>query len=80
MPQDDVEKFLASQKQLEDERKAIIEGLLKKREAQNKEIDDQLAKLGYQADGTKPKRTHHAKPPAVKPSAIKAKDKDKATS
>lgn len=80
MPQDDVEKFLAEQRAIEEKRKALIDDLLKKKAAAISDFDDQLAKLGYSADGTKPKRTHHAKRPAVKPSAIKAKDKDKAAS
>lgn len=70
MPENDVDKFLAEEKSIEDRRKQLIESLLKKREAQNKDIDDQLAKLGYHANG-KPKRNHHKK--AAPASETKAK-------
>jgi hypothetical protein len=60
MPDDDVDKFLADEKSVEVRRKQLIDALLKKRDAQNKEIDDQLAKLGHH-EGSKPKRNHHKK-------------------
>ncbi len=61
MPDNDVDKFLAEEKSHEDRRKQLIESLLKKRETQNKEIDDQLEKLGYHPDGAKRRRSHHKK-------------------
>ena len=61
MPEPDVDKFLAEEKAVEDHRKQLIEALLKKREAQNKDIDDQLAKLGHHADAGKSRRNHHKK-------------------
>ena len=61
MPENDVDKFLAEQKSIEDRRKQLIEALLKKRDAQNKEIDDQLEKLGYHGDHAKARRSHHRK-------------------
>lgn len=65
MPEtDDVEKLLAEEKAIGDRRKALIAELLKRREAQNKDIDDQLAKLGHHATG-KSRRNHHAKAAAA---------------
>ncbi len=61
MPENDVEKLLAEEKSIQERRKQLIEGLLRKREAQNKEIDDQLAQLGYHGDHAKRKRSHHKK-------------------
>lgn len=78
MPDNDVDKFLAEQKTVEEHRKQLIESLLKKREDQNREIDDQLAKLGYRVNNAKPKRSHHKqekKPPA--PAAQKPKNSSK---
>jgi hypothetical protein len=71
VPDPDVDKFLAEEKAVEERRKSLIAALLKKREAQNKEIDDQLAKLGYNASETK-KRSHHRKAASV-PAAPKEK-------
>jgi hypothetical protein len=60
VPDPDVDKFLSEEKAVEERRKQLIEPLLKKREAQNREIDDQLAKLGYHANDSR-KRSHHKK-------------------
>jgi len=76
MPDNDVEKLLADEKSIQDRRKQLIEGLLKKREAQNKEIDDQLAQLGYHGNHGKTKRSHHKKAPAAQAAAA-AKSKEK---
>jgi hypothetical protein len=79
MAENDVEKFLAEEKSIEDRRKQLIETLLQKREAQNKEIDEQLAQLGYHGDHGKHKRNHHKKaavaPPAPTTPHAKAKEK-----
>jgi len=56
--QDDVEKFLAEQKQLEAHRHDLIKDLLRQREAAIKVFDEKLAKLGYDGDHA-PKRSHH---------------------
>jgi hypothetical protein len=88
---DDVEKFLSQQKHLEEERKALIDRLqnekteeLKKLDQQKADVaksyDEKLRALGVGPDGAQPKRSHHPKRPAVKPSAIKAKDKEKPAS
>lgn len=62
---DDVEKFLAEEKAVEERKKRLIAELLKQREAALKDFDDRLAKLGYHADGGKTKRNHHKKAEAV---------------
>jgi hypothetical protein len=74
VPDPDVDKFLAEEKAVEERRKNLIDALLKKREAQNKEIDDQLAKLGYQANSAK-RRSHHKKPAVQVTTASKPKEK-----
>ena len=56
--QDDVEKFLAEQKQLEAHRHDLIKYLLRQKEAAIKVFDEKLAKLGYDGDHA-PKRSHH---------------------
>lgn len=66
---DDVEKFLNEQKSMEDRKQALIEDLLKQREAAMKDFDEKLAKLGYEDNSPgKRKRSHHrkAEAPAVK--------------
>ena len=55
---DDVEKFLAEQKQLETHRHELIKELLRQKEAAIKAFDEKLAKLGYDGDRA-PKRSHH---------------------
>ena len=57
---DDVEKFLAEQKSMEDRKQALIEDLLKQKEAAMKEFDEKLAKLGYEPNRSgRAKRSHH---------------------
>jgi hypothetical protein len=76
---DDVEKFLSEQKVLEDRKQALIDDLLKQREAAIEAFDDKLAKLGYHANSSKHKRNHHKK--TVQPAtdaAAKAPAKPKA--
>ncbi len=83
MPGDDIEKIQADERALQERKKAAIDALLKKREAQNKEIDDQLARLGYESDGAKSRRSHHGKKTAAaakqaKPPEKSATEKPKA--
>ncbi|MFZ0505886.1 MAG: hypothetical protein WAM44_19340, partial [Chthoniobacterales bacterium] len=61
-PNDDVEKVLSDLKSVEERKQAVIDDLLRKREAAIKSFDEKLAKLGYRANSAKPKRTHHKKP------------------
>jgi hypothetical protein len=61
MPETNVEKFLADERDMEERRKMIIDELLRAKAAAIKDFDDKLAKLGYQADGAKSKRSHHTK-------------------
>jgi len=56
--QDDVEKFLAEQKQLEAHRHDLIKDLLRQKEAAIKVFDDKLEKLGYDGEHAS-KRSHH---------------------
>lgn len=76
---DDVEKFLAEQKSMEDRKKALIADVLKQREAAIKSFDERLAKLGYQANSDKAKRSHHRKqtgsPANTSAAALKQKPK-----
>lgn len=58
MPEDDVEKFLAEQKQLESHRHELIKDLLRQKEAAIKAFDDKLEKLGYDGEHAS-KRSHH---------------------
>ena len=58
---DHIDKLLADQKNLEQRRQTLIADLLKQREIALKEFDAKLAKLGYQADGAKSRRSHHKK-------------------
>jgi hypothetical protein len=58
---DDVEKFLSEQKVLEDRKQALIDDLLKQREAAIAAFDEKLAKLGYHANSGKGRRSHHKK-------------------
>jgi len=57
--QDNVEKFLAEQKAVEDRRQELIKELLREKEAAIKAFDEKLAKLGYEGDHRRPKRSHH---------------------
>jgi hypothetical protein len=59
---------------LEDRKQALIDDLLKQREAAIAAFDEKLAKLGYHAISSKSRRSHHKKaaPPsdtAPKPAA-----------
>ena len=59
---DDVEKFLAEEKSMEDRKQALIADLLNQKEAAIKAFDERLAKLGYHANSSgKSKRSHHKK-------------------
>lgn len=53
--QDEVEKILSDENSLVDRKKALIDGLLKEREAAIKSFDEKLARLGYRANCAKPK-------------------------
>jgi len=57
-PTDDIEKFLAEQKSMDDRKQAMIDDLLRQREDAMKAFDGKLGKLGYKP-GTKPKKSHH---------------------
>lgn len=72
---DDVEKLLNEEKSLEDRKHALIEDLLKQKEAAIKAFDEKLAKLGYQANSGKPRRSHHRKTPASSTPGAQAKEK-----
>ena len=58
---DDVEKLLSEEKSLEDRKQALIDDLLKQREAAIATFDEKLKQLGYHANSSKSKRTHHKK-------------------
>ncbi|MEO8595481.1 MAG: hypothetical protein ABI759_19330 [Candidatus Solibacter sp.] len=64
--QDDVEKFLAEQKQLEAHRHDLIKDLLRQKEAAIKVFDEKLAKLGYDGEHAN-KRSHHKDDAGKKP-------------
>ena len=64
--QDDVEKFLAEQKQLEAHRHDLIKEVLRQKEAAIKAFDEKLAKLGYDGEHA-PKRSHHKNDADKKP-------------
>lgn len=78
---DDVEKILHEERSLEDRKQAVIADLLKQREAAIAAFDEKLARLGYHANSSKARRSHHKKgagqaaPPTP---AAKAADKPKA--
>src|SRR4029077_13060553 len=59
---DDVEKPFSEEKALDDRKQALIQDLLKQREAAIAGFDERLAKLGYHANSGKGKRSHHRKP------------------
>ena len=69
---DDVEKLLSEEKLLEDRKQALIDDLLKQKEATMKAFDDKLAKLGHHGN-SKHKRNHHKKAAPPSPDAPKAK-------
>jgi hypothetical protein len=54
---DDVEKVLSDLKSVEERKQAVIDDLLRQREAAIKVFDEKLAKLGDQANSAKPNRT-----------------------
>ena len=58
---DDVEKVLSDLKSVEERKQAVIDDLLRQREAAIKVFDEKLAKLGYRANSAKSKRSHHKK-------------------
>ena len=66
-----VEKILSDEKSVVDRKKALIDDLLKQRDAAVKSFDEKLAKLGYRANSAKPKRSHRKKPgpPAPDPAS-----------
>ena len=74
MPDNDVEKFLAEQKAVEDRRKQLIEALLREKADAIKSFDEKLEKLGYEPDGAKARRSHHKRATAPAPAA-KPKDR-----
>ena len=61
-PTDDVEKVLADLKGIEDRKQSLIADLLRQKAEAVKAFDERLAKLGYQANSDKPKKSHHKKP------------------
>jgi hypothetical protein len=56
--EDQVEKFLAEEKQLESHRHDLIKDLLRQKDAAIKAFDEKLEKLGYDGEHTS-KRSHH---------------------
>ncbi len=75
---DAVEKFLTEQKSMEERKQALIDDLLKQREAAVKAFDEKLDKLGYHANSGKGRRSHHKKAAPATPLAeagAKAKTK-----
>ena len=73
---DDVEKILHDEKAVEARKQALIDDLLKQREAAIAAFDEKLAKLGYKENSGKPKRSHHKKSGAA-PAAATAKATEK---
>jgi hypothetical protein len=71
----DVEKLLADEKAIEDRKQALIADLLKQKEAAIKAFDENLARLGYQANSGKPKRSHHKRAASQAESQEKPKAK-----
>lgn len=72
---DDIEKILHDEKSLEDRKRALIDDLLKQRDAAIAAFDEKLEKLGYRANSGR-KRSHHKKgtaPPATGKAAEKPK-------
>lgn len=76
---DAVEKFLTEQKSMEERKQALIDDVLKQREAAIKAFDEKLEKLGYRANSGRGRRSHHKKAAAAAPAAdAGAKPKAKA--
>lgn len=61
MAENNVEKFLADERDMDERRKMLIDEILRQKAAAIKDFDDQLAKLGYRPDGAKSGRSHHKK-------------------
>lgn len=68
---DDVEKVLSDLKSVEERKQAVIDDLLRQREAAIKVFDEKLAKLGYHANSGKSKRSHHKKAAPSAPAKAK---------
>lgn len=75
---DAVEKFLTEQKSMEERKQALIDDLLKQREAVMKTFDEKLEKLGYHANSGKGRRNHHKKAALVAADGAKPAAKPKA--
>ena len=76
---DDIEKILHDEKSLEDRKRALIDDLLKQRDASIAAFDEKLAKLGYHGNSGKGKRSHHKRAvPAAPDAAPKGAPKPKA--
>lgn len=75
---DDVEKLLSEEKALDDRKQALIQDLLKQREAAIAAFDERLAKLGYQGSSGKGRRSHHRKAATGPAEAVKPAAKPKA--
>jgi hypothetical protein len=77
-PTDDVEKFIADQKAFADRKQAIIDDLLRQREAAIGSFDEKLAKVGYRANSSgKPKKSHHRQPAHAAPTVADTPEKPK---
>lgn len=75
---DDVEKLLSEERSLEDRKKALIDDLLKQRDAAMAAFDEKLEKLGFRGNSGRHKRSHHKKPvPAAPDAAAKTAAKPK---
>jgi hypothetical protein len=66
---DAVEKFLTEQKSMDERKQALIDDLLKQREAAIKAFDERLERLGYRANSGKGRRSHHRKAAPAAPAA-----------
>jgi hypothetical protein len=64
-PSDELDKLLSDEKTLAQRKQSLIQDLLRQRAESIKAFDEKLAKLGYQPDGTKGKRSHHHKTAAA---------------
>jgi hypothetical protein len=74
---DDVEKLLAEEKAVDDRKQALIDDILKQKEAAIAAFDEKLAKLGYRAN-SKTRRSHHRKASAAADSKATPKPDKKA--
>jgi hypothetical protein len=64
--EDDVEKFLTEQKQVEIKRQDLIKDLLRQKAAAVEAFDEKLAKLGHTGET---KRNHHKNKPKKAPAS-----------